>query len=158
MHQQWQTLTTSLSLIRTFSHLRSLCITGGSSECRYFIPQTTPWANDSFSGQSTYRQQTLKALPVALVICSISHFRNWVPSCNNPGTWTQPTEYRHTLLECFELFAPAVHRLSTKIERLHCRLAQWCWRSNQLLPYLAWYMQSGRSQTLMDNGNPSRSR
>jgi len=55
----WHTLATNLSLIRMFSVLRSLCITGGCSECRYFIPQTIPWATDSFRGQSTYRQQSV---------------------------------------------------------------------------------------------------
>jgi len=60
------TLATNLSLTRMFSVFRSLCITDGRSECRYFIPQTIPWANDSFNGQSTYRQQFVTDLSASM--------------------------------------------------------------------------------------------
>jgi len=76
--QQWTTcsirtvkltLATSLSLTRTFSGFRSLCITGGCSECRYFMPQTIPWANDNFNSQSTYSQQQKYYLWHNIAVC-----------------------------------------------------------------------------------------
>ena len=50
-----QTLATKPSPTRTFCIFKSPWMTGcGRRECRYSIPQTTPWARNNFVGQPTW--------------------------------------------------------------------------------------------------------
>ena len=52
-----QTLATKPSPTSMFCIFKSPCITGCSfMECRYSIPQTTPWARNSFVGQSSWNK------------------------------------------------------------------------------------------------------
>jgi len=65
IHKVIQTLATKPSPTRTFCIFKSPWMTGcGLRECRYSIPQTTPWERNNFVGQSTWN--VTKKMPTKL--------------------------------------------------------------------------------------------
>ena len=78
---------TELSLWETINlWKRKYVLWGTSSSSVMHLQKERP---DICETCSTEISQRMCPKGQQLVICSITHFRNWVPGCNHPGTWTR---------------------------------------------------------------------